>query len=155
MPLTFDLLHGLKTLAFCGEQRMVSWKREKLMFQSLDADEGTEPQAFILRISIGSGKLCKREAAYVSYLGNIHGAPSDHGITQVCWDFGGWGGILSVLQTTPHENIRAEIHLSAVLSHCWTERGRKGTSPLSICGCKMEQGSFYRMQKEREVAWQK
>lgn len=131
MPLTFDLLHGLKTLAFCGEQRMVSWKREKFIFQSLEADEGIEPQAFILCVSIGSSKLCKREAAYVSYLGNIHGAPLDHGITQVCWDFE--GGILSILQTTLHQNIRAEIHLSAVLSYYCTERGRKGTSPLSIC----------------------
>lgn len=61
------------------------------MAQSLEADEGIEPQAFILCISTGSCKLCKREAAYVSYLGNFHGAPLDHGITQVCWDFGGWG----------------------------------------------------------------
>lgn len=77
-----------KTPSFCEEQRMTSWKREKFIVQSLEADEGLEPQASILYVSIGSGKLCKREAAHVSCLENIHRALSDHvRIPQVSWGF--------------------------------------------------------------------
>lgn len=130
--MSFDLHHGVKTLFFCGEQRVMPWKRERLVFQSLEADEGLEPRAFILCVSTGSGKLCKRGAACVSSLGNIHRAPSDHEITQVCWAFRGI--ILPTFQTKPHQNVRAEIHPSAVPSHYGTERGRKGTSLLTICG---------------------
>lgn len=141
-----------KTSSICEEQRMIPWKREKFIVQSLEADEGIEPQASILYVSIGGGKLCKG-SGHVSCLENIHRAPLNHSrITQVSWGFR--GSILSILQILSHQNARTDIHPSAVPSHYCTERGRKGTSTFSIRGSKMEQASFYRMQKEGEVGWQ-
>ena len=118
------------------------WRAEDDVLEKGETDisvpwSSSQPEAFIRCVSIGSGKLCKRGAARVSCIRNIHRAPSDHRITQVCWDFR--GGILSILQTPPHQSVRAEIHPSAVPSHYCTERHRKGTLPLIIWGGGGEQ----------------
>lgn len=60
-----------------------------------------------------------------------------------------------ILQTPPHQNVRAGILLSAVPSDYCTESSRKGISPWNSCGSKMEQGCLYQVQKEGEMGWQK
>lgn len=57
---------------------------------------------------------------------------------------------MSIIQITPHQNVKAEVHLLLpLLIHV-----RKGTSLLCICRGKMEQRSLYGMQKEGEAGWQ-